>query len=89
MIDERVDNMIERLDTLEKEMRRVNNRLQCRIKREQLKLSEKLHIHDHAKNLEAEFEALTAGWEEPKLAELRKIIKYLVALVDNALGVKP
>lgn len=94
MIDERIDTIIERLGRLEKEMKQVSNRLQCTVKKEELKLSEKLHVHDHAKNLEAQFEDLMSRGipnvtVEKFEKELRDIIKYLVALVDNALGVKP
>jgi len=94
MAEERLDQIIKRFDILEKEMKRVSNRLQCTVKKEELKLSEKLHVHDHAKNLEAEFEALMRRGipnvtVEKFEKELRDIIKYFVALVDNALGVKP
>ena len=103
MAEERLDQIIKRLDILEKDMKRVSNRLQCRVKKEELKLSEKLDIHDHAKNLEAHFEdwmrrAKSLEIQEIQIRsetsvqlekELGDIIKYLVALVDNALGVKP
>jgi hypothetical protein len=86
-----MENILARLEKLEKEMEQIQNSLRKKVEERKLKLVEKFDTHDRAQNLLREFEAM--GLDEAAIPtkhkeELKTIIKCLVELVDSALGVE-
>jgi len=86
-----MENILLRLEKLEKNMEQVKNSLRKKAEKQKLTLQEKFDIHDHAQRLLSEFEAM--GLEEAALTtahkeELKTIVKCFVELVDSALGVE-
>jgi len=89
-----MENMLFRIENLEKQVEEIHKLLRKKAEERKLKLNEKFSIHDRAQNLKREFEAMriedSPFWEDKdlqyKISELKTIIKYLVELVDYALG---
>jgi hypothetical protein len=86
-----LENLLERIEKLEKEMEQIKNSLRKKAEERKLKLSEKFDIHDRKENLIREFEAMNISntWTFPSwkdFEELKTIIKCLGELVDYALG---
>jgi len=85
------DEMLSRLEKLEKEVDQIKKRLQTLIIYHEKKLGDKFDTHDRARNLLSEFEAMRiedTPLNAAQISELKTIIKCFVELVDFALGVK-
>jgi hypothetical protein len=84
-----LENLLQRIEKLEKEMRQIKNSLRKKSEERKLKLKEKFDIHDRAQNLLREFEAMRiedTSLNTGQISELKTIINCFVELVDYALG---
>jgi hypothetical protein len=86
-----LENLLQRIEKLEKEMEQVKNSLRKKVEERKLKLKEKFDIHDRSQNLLHEFESIRiedTPLNASQINQLKTIIKCFVELVDLALGVE-
>jgi hypothetical protein len=84
-----LEDVLQRIEKLEKEMEKVKNSLRKKAEEHKLKLSEKFDIHDRSQRLLSEFEAMRiedTSLNASQINQLKTIIKCFVELVDYALG---
>jgi hypothetical protein len=86
-----MENVLFRLEKLEKEMEQIKGSLRKKTEERKLKLKEKFDIHDRAQNLLREFEAMRiedSPLNAAQINALKTIVKCFIELVDYALGVE-
>lgn len=101
---EKINQLTQRVDNLEKQLRQIRKRLKPIAEKHKLTLKEKFTIHDRSQRLYSEFENWVNGMPDEvsatwmtgstietvnvNIRQLKQIVKALTELVDYALGVK-